>query len=57
MNESVGQVPGRLGEWFVDVAFRLDSLSALMIAFVTFVGFLIHVYSVGYMGHDLGYGR
>jgi NADH-quinone oxidoreductase subunit L len=28
-----------------------------MIAFVTFVGFLIHVYSVGYMGHDKGYGR
>ena len=38
-------------------AFRLDSLSALMLAFVTFVGFLIHVYSVGYMGHDEGYGR
>ncbi len=57
VNEAVGQVPGRAGEWFVDAAFRLDSLSALMIAFVTFVGFLIHVYSVGYMGHDDGYGR
>src|SRR5438876_5171880 len=57
VNESVGQVPGKAAEWFVDVAFRLDSLSALMIAFVTFVGFLIHVYSVGYMGHDRGYGR
>jgi NADH-quinone oxidoreductase subunit L len=57
VNESTGQVPGALAEWFVDAAFRLDSLSALMIAFVTFVGFLIHVYSVGYMGHDSGYGR
>jgi NADH-quinone oxidoreductase subunit L len=57
VNEAVGQLPGRVGEWFVDAAFRLDSLSALMIAFVTFVGFLIHVYSVGYMGHDAGYGR
>ena len=28
-----------------------------MLAFVTFVGFLIHVYSVGYMGHEEGYGR
>ena len=56
-NQSVGQVPGPGAEWFVDAAFRLDSLSALMIAFVTFVGFLIHVYSVGYMGHDAGYGR
>ena len=57
VNQAVGHVPGGLAEWFVDAAFRLDSLSALMIAFVTFVGFLIHVYSVGYMGHDEGYGR
>jgi NADH-quinone oxidoreductase subunit L len=57
VNQSTGQVPGALGEWFVDVTLTLDSLSALMLAFVTFVGFLIHVYSVGYMGHDGGYGR
>jgi NADH-quinone oxidoreductase subunit L len=57
VNQPTGQVPGPLAEWFVDAAFRLDSLSALMIAFVTFVGFLIHVYSVGYMGHEQGYGR
>ena len=40
-----------------DVAFRLDPLSALMLGFVTLIGTLIHVYSVGYMGHDAGYGR
>ncbi len=57
VNQAVGQVPGAVGEWFVNAAFRVDSLSALMLAFVTFVGFLIHVYSVGYMGHDRGYGR
>jgi NADH-quinone oxidoreductase subunit L len=57
VNEAVGKVPGKAADWVVDVAFRLDALSALMIAFVTFVGFLIHVYSVGYMGHDRGYGR
>ncbi len=57
VNHAVGQVPGGVGEWFVDAAFRLDSLSALMLAFVTFVGFLIHVYSVGYMSHEEGYGR
>ena len=57
VNEAVGKVPGKAAEWVVDAAFRLDALSALMIAFVTFVGFLIHVYSVGYMGHDEGYGR
>ena len=57
VNQSVGQIPGPAREWAVDVAFRLDALSALMLAFVTFVGFLIHVYSVGYMAHDEGYGR
>jgi NADH-quinone oxidoreductase subunit L len=57
VNQAVGQIPGAVGDWVVDAAFRLDSLSALMLAFVTFVGFLIHVYSTGYMGHDEGYGR
>jgi NADH-quinone oxidoreductase subunit L len=40
------------GAFVVDASLRLDSLSALMVSFVTFVGFLIHVYSVGYMAHD-----
>jgi len=45
------------GDYSVDVAFRLDALSALMLSFVTFVGTLIHVYSVGYMQDEEGYGR
>jgi NADH-quinone oxidoreductase subunit L len=57
VNQAVGQIPGPAGEWFVDVTLRIDSLSALMLAFVTFVGSLIHLYSVGYMGHEEGYGR
>src|SRR4030043_15493 len=32
-------------------------LSSVMVVFVPFVGFLIHVYSIGYMGHDPGYAR
>jgi len=40
-----------------DVGFRLDPLSAVMLFVVTFVGFWIHVYSVGYMGHEEGYRR
>ena len=39
------------GDLAVDFALRLDPLSAVMLFFVTVVGFLIHVYSVGYM-HD-----
>jgi NADH-quinone oxidoreductase subunit L len=45
------------GDFGVDVAFRLDALSALMLSFVTFVGTLIHLYSVGYMQDEEGYGR
>jgi NADH-quinone oxidoreductase subunit L len=41
----------------IDIAFRLDPLSAVMLFVVTFVGFLIHVYSVGYMAHEQGYQR
>ena len=36
----------------VDVVLRVDPLSAAMIAIVTGVGFLIHVYSVGYMAEE-----
>jgi NADH-quinone oxidoreductase subunit L len=37
--------------------FLLDPLSAVMILVVTGVGFLIHVYAVGYMSHEGGFYR
>jgi len=46
---------GRVGngeELTVDWAYTLDPLSAVMLLVVTGVGFLIHVYSVGYMEHE-----
>ncbi|HYG61265.1 MAG TPA: NADH-quinone oxidoreductase subunit L [Thermoanaerobaculia bacterium] len=49
--------PWTAGDLNIDVAFRLDELSAVMLFVVTFVGFLIHVYSVGYMSHEHGYRR
>ena len=48
---------GTAGKFAVEWLFVLDPLSAVMLFVVTFVGFLIHVYSVGYMGHDKGYWR
>ena len=36
------------------VAYQIDPLSMLMCMFVTGVGFLIHIYSIGYMHHDEG---
>jgi NADH-quinone oxidoreductase subunit L len=40
-----------------EVAFYLDPVSLLMLLVVTFVSFLIHLYSVEYMSDDEGYGR
>jgi NADH-quinone oxidoreductase subunit L len=45
------------GSTKVDLAYLLDPLSCVMILVVTGVGFLIHVYSTGYMGHDPDYAR
>jgi NADH-quinone oxidoreductase subunit L len=41
----------------VNFSFVLDQLSLVMLLVVTGVGFLIHVYSVGYMDGDEGYAR
>jgi len=41
----------------VDFSLVLDQLSLVMLLVVTGVGFLIHVYSVGYMHDDPGYAR
>jgi len=48
---------GQLAMFQADWGFLLDPLSAVMILVVTGVGFLIHVYSIGYMAHDNGYYR
>jgi len=40
-----------------DWGFLLDPLSCVMVLVVTGVGFLIHLYSVGYMAHEGGYYR
>ncbi|MBZ5725604.1 MAG: NADH-quinone oxidoreductase subunit L [Acidobacteriia bacterium] len=48
---------GHLATFQADWGFLLDPLSSVMILVVTGVGFLIHVYSVGYMAHDGGYYR
>jgi NADH-quinone oxidoreductase subunit L len=41
----------------VDARFLLDPLSSIWLLFVTGVGMLIHIYSVGYMAHEGGYYR
>ncbi len=41
-----------VGNFEVAWSLRYDTLSAVMVAMVTFVATLIHIYSVGYMSHD-----
>ena len=41
----------------VDFAFTVDHLTMIMLGVVTGVGFLIHVYSAGYMAHEDGQWR
>ena len=41
----------------IDMAFLGDNLSIFMSMFITFVGWLIHIYAVGYMRGDEGFGK
>ncbi|MCK4557925.1 MAG: NADH-quinone oxidoreductase subunit L, partial [Candidatus Aminicenantes bacterium] len=45
------------GSFNVNLSLQLDPLSAVMAMVVSGVGFIIHVYSVGYMAKDEGYTR
>jgi NADH-quinone oxidoreductase subunit L len=41
----------------INFAFTVDHLTLIMLGVVTGVGFLIHIYSAGYMAHEEGYWR
>jgi NADH-quinone oxidoreductase subunit L len=47
----------KAGSFEAAFSFQFDPLAAVMVLVVTGVGFLIHLYSVGYMAHDKGYTR
>src|SRR5437867_919265 len=53
MQTSAGHAVRFVADW----GFLLDPLSCVMVLVVTGVGFLIHVYSIGYMAHEGGYYR
>ncbi|GIV32530.1 MAG: hypothetical protein KatS3mg031_0065 [Chitinophagales bacterium] len=46
-----------VGDFSAPFAFQVDSLSIMMMLIVTGIGFLIHVYSMGYMHEDDGHNR
>ncbi len=41
-----------VGSWHLTLNLQIDQLSILFVLLVTFVGSLIHIYSIGYMAHD-----
>ncbi|HWA35913.1 MAG TPA: NADH-quinone oxidoreductase subunit L [Cyclobacteriaceae bacterium] len=45
------------GDFSVDMSFLVDPLSITMLLIITGVGFLIHVYSIGYMHDDPGFNK
>ena len=53
----------QLFDWFgagsfkIQFAFLIDQLSSIMLLIITGVGFLIHLYSTGYMKDDAGFGK
>lgn len=46
-----------VGELHIPFSFQIDQLSLLMLMIITGVGSLIHIYSIGYMKHDQGFGK
>ena len=45
------------GDFHVEISFLVDSLTAMLLLVVSTVGFLVHIYSIGYMDGDRGYWR
>ncbi|MCE1161337.1 MAG: NADH-quinone oxidoreductase subunit L [Thiomonas sp.] len=46
-----------VGKLHMEIGFMIDGLSALMMTVVTFVSFMVHIYTIGYMADDDGYQR
>lgn len=47
----------QVGNVSLPLAFQIDALSLMMLLIITGVGSLIHLYSIGYMWHDAGFGK
>jgi NADH-quinone oxidoreductase subunit L len=45
------------GDFRIEIAFLVDSLTAMLLLVVSSVGLLVHVYSIGYMNGDRGFWR
>ncbi len=48
---------GLYSPYIFHIGFLIDPLTVIMLVVVTFVSFLVHIYSIGYMADDDGYQR
>jgi NADH-quinone oxidoreductase subunit L len=47
----------QVGSLQVGLSFLIDPLSSIMLLIITGIGALIHIYSIGYMKKDIGFGK
>ena len=45
------------GDFVIEISFYVDALTAMLLLVVSTVGFLVHIYSIGYMDGDRGFWR
>ena len=45
------------GDFVINISFLVDALTAMLLLVVSTVGFLVHIYSIGYMDGDRGFWR
>lgn len=45
------------GDFVINISFIVDELTAMLLLVVSSVGFLVHIYSIGYMDGDRGFWR
>jgi NADH-quinone oxidoreductase subunit L len=63
LRQSQGSIHVNLFNWITtsdftsSISFLIDPLSSIMLLIITGVGFLIHIYSIGYMHDDPGFNR
>lgn len=55
--EKTAYIWAQSGSIRFQVGFLIDRLSALMMVVVTFISFMVHIYTIGYMAEDPGYRR
>ena len=48
---------GNIDNVKLEIGFLIDRLTAVMLFVVTFISFLVHLYTIGYMHGDTGYNR